>query len=118
PDQAGQPIHDLVVAQVESRVRQGRTDGKRRVLAGTFARNLASIVRMAGALARMQIMARGHDCSDQRGLEAGWRIIIHRDARPRAFALQAAATSQGFPALSLAEPSAYFHAMTCSLNDA
>src|SRR5665647_924363 len=31
-------------------------------LAGTFARNLASIVSMAGALAGIQIMARGHDC--------------------------------------------------------
>jgi hypothetical protein len=65
PDEAGQPIRDLVVAQVESRFRPGRADGKRSVLAGPFARNLASIVGMAGALAGMQIMPRAYDCSNE-----------------------------------------------------
>lgn len=65
PDEAGQPIRDLVVAQVESRFRPGRADGKRSVLAGTFARNLASVVGMAGALAGMQIMPRAYDCSNE-----------------------------------------------------
>jgi hypothetical protein len=63
-DQTGQPIHDLVATHVESRFRPGCADAKRRVLAGTFARNLASIVAMAGTLAGMQIMARGHGCSN------------------------------------------------------
>src|ERR1019366_8374828 len=60
PCQTGQPIHDLVVAQVESRFRPRRADGKRRVLAGTFARNLASIAAMAGALAGVPIMVKAH----------------------------------------------------------
>ena len=49
PDQSGQTVHDFVVAYLEARFRPRRADGKRCILAGPFARNLATIVGMASA---------------------------------------------------------------------